>query len=156
MSDQESYCTFNIRGATCGLPVRHVREIVCDQPITPVPLAHSSLRGLINLRGQILTVVDIGSLMGLAVPDSSSSHGRYHVIAELGDELVSLTVDEMGPVVTPHPNEMEQPPNNLDVSAAELITAAARLPEHVLLILDVDRIMDLHTSTSNYAGNERI
>lgn len=147
LKDLESYCTFSVCGVTCGVPVTRVRGIVSDQPITPVPLAHWSVRGLINLRGQILSVIDIGGLMGLSPAESTESPGRFHVIAETGAELISLTVDEMGPVVTVQSDQMELPPSNLDSSAAQIIVAAARLPQNVLLLLDLNRVADLQAST---------
>lgn len=155
MNEDQSYCTFSICGAICGVPVTLVHEVVCDQPITPVPLAHWSVRGLINLRGQILSVIDIARLMGLTATDTASPHGRYHVIAEVGEELISLSVDEMGPVVSVQSDQREVPPSNLDPAAAQVIVAVARLTETLVLLVDLDRIADMQTQASNQADNER-
>lgn len=129
------------------MPVTRVHEIVCDQPVTPVPLSHESVRGLINLRGQILSVLDLGQMMGDApdgpTPDESTARGRYHVIVEIKHEFVSLLVDEMGPVVTLQTQQMERPPGNLQESVARLIESVARLPEDLLFILDLQRVVDV-------------
>ena len=170
--ESESYCSFTVCGSVCAVPVTRVHEIVCDQPVTPVPLSHESVRGLINLRGQILSVLDLGQMMGDApdgpmpdgstpdgstpdgptpdgptpdgpTPDGPTPRGRYHVIVEIKDEFISLLVDEMGPVVTLQTQQMESPPGNLEESVARLIESVARLPEDLLFILDLPRVVDV-------------
>ena len=145
MTESESYCTFSVRGTNCGVPVARVREIVCDQPITPVPLAHEAVTGLINLRGQILTVFDVRRWLRLEQPEGASAEhsSRFHLIVDLGREIVSLSVDEMGPVLNPAPHELEPIPANLDPEIAERITAAARMPDSVVLLMDLERLRSL-------------
>ena len=113
----------------------------------PYPFRTNQCAGLINLRGQILSVLDLGQMMGDApdgpTPDGSTTRGRYHVIVEIKDEFVSLLVDEMGPVVTLQTQQMERPPGNLEESVARLIESVARLPEDLLFILDLQRVVDV-------------
>ena len=143
MNEDQSYCTFLARGIHCGVPVERVREIISDQRVTHVPLAHPSVRGLINLRGQILTVVDVARTLGInPANEECDLHAipRFHMIADAGRELISMCVDEMGPVITPQLDELEPIPPNVEPEAAEAIVAAARLPEHLVLLLDLDRV----------------
>jgi purine-binding chemotaxis protein CheW len=144
MKEMESYCTFFVRGSRCGVPVQQVREIVCDQAVTPVPLAHEAVRGLINLRGQILTVVDVGRWMRLPMRGESELRpARFHLIVDLGREMVSLCVDAMGPVITPMPDQLESIPPSVEPHAAEMILAAARMPDETVMILCLDRLREL-------------
>ena len=146
MNESEAYCTFSVRGTSCGVPVARVREIVCDQPITPVPLAHEAVTGLINLRGQILTVFDVKLWLRLKQAKGTPSQhaSRFHLIVDLGREIVSLSVDEMGPVLNPAPHELEPIPANLDPEIADRITAAARMPDNVVLLMDLERLRSLN------------
>jgi purine-binding chemotaxis protein CheW len=148
VTDYESYCSFAVRGSLCSVPVTRVREIVCDQPITPVPLSHETVRGLINLRGQILSVLDLGEMMGIAADEGVKSQARYHVVVELEDESISLLVDEMGPVVTPQASQIETPPGNLQASIAGLIESVARLSEDLIFILDIQKVMQSSVTPS--------
>jgi purine-binding chemotaxis protein CheW len=144
MQETESYCTFLVRGSRCGVPVRQVREIVCDQALTPVPLAHEAVRGLINLRGQILTVVDVGRWMRLPNRgETDPSPARFHLIVDLGREMVSLCVEAMGPVIMPLPEQLEPIPAGVEPHAAEMIQAAARMPDETVMLLRLDRLRDM-------------
>ncbi len=144
MKEMESYCTFLVRGNRCGVPVKQVREIVCDQDVTPVPLAHEAVRGLINLRGQILTVVDVGRWMRLPKrSDIDPSPARFHMIIDLGREMVSLCVDAMGPVIVPMPEQLEPIPSSVEPHAAETILAVARMPDETVLLLCLDRLREM-------------
>jgi purine-binding chemotaxis protein CheW len=153
-----SYCTFVVRGACCGVPIDRIREIVSDQAITPVPRAHRAVRGLINLRGQILTVVDVGRWIRMS-PHQLESPGqpvpRFHLIADVGREMISMCVDEMGPVLSPSSDELEPIPANVDQEAAGLITAAARMPEGLVLLLDLDRMGHMKGAAVNRPAETR-
>lgn len=157
MSQLESYCTFNVGTASCGVPVSHVREIVCDQAITPVPLSHEAISGLINLRGQILTVVDVARWLRLAsiAAEISDSRPRFHLIADLGGETISLCVDEMGPVITPQRNELDGVPSHVDREAAARIQAVARMPDNVVLLLDLESLKQMRRVIAKTATNRR-
>ena len=157
MSELESYCTFLVGGAACGVPVPYVREIVSDQTITPVPLSHEAISGLINLRGQILTVVDVGRWLRLHQPLASDPQrgARFHLIADLGGESISLCVDEMGPVITPQRDELESVPTHVDREAASRIKAVARMSEQLVMLLDLDRLKEMRRVIGKTAGFRR-
>ena len=141
----DSFCTFSVAGTRCGVPVGRVREVVCDQPVTPVPQAHHSIRGLINLRGQILTVIDVARRLRLdskSDANTGDAPPRFHLIADSGREMISMCVDEMGIVIHPESHEIERVTTNIDPEAAAAITGIARLPDEIVLLLDLDQIQD--------------
>ena len=157
MKETESYCTFLVRGSHCGVPVTQVREIVCDQTVTPVPLSHEAVRGLINLRGQILTVVDVGRWMRLPTRgQTDGTPARFHLIVDLGREMVSLCVDAMGPVILPTPEQLEPIPSSVDSRAAEMILAAARMPDETVMLLRLDRLREMKGAIKRRSSFGRI
>ncbi|MDC0278835.1 chemotaxis protein CheW [bacterium] len=145
---EAAYCTFRVGDSMCGVPVSRVREIVSDLVITPVPRASDSVAGLINLRGQILTVIEMRDWLSLnSNPDDTDS--RFHLITEVGSELVSLCVDEMGPVVSPKESEMELVPTHVDPQVSGRIDAVARMPDQLVLLLKVEQIKEMRTIPLN-------
>ncbi len=134
MNSSRQYCTFTLDDYHFGVPVEHVREVLRYQPMTSVPLAPREVRGLINRRGQIVTVIDLRRRLGL--PDLNPPRGT-NVFVQLGDELVSLLVDEIGVVQAVEESQFEPPPATLRGAGKELITGAYKLADKLLLVLDV-------------------
>jgi purine-binding chemotaxis protein CheW len=157
MSELESYCTFNVGTACCGVSVSHVREIVSHQEITPVPLSHDAISGLINLRGQILAVVDVARWLRLpgTAAEKPDRRPACHLIADLGGEAISLCVDEMGPVITPQRNELDRVPSHVDREAAARIQAVARMPDNLVMLLDLERLKQMRRVIAKTATNRR-
>lgn len=110
MAGPKQLCTFHAGGAYFGIPVEQVQEVVRPQPITPVPLAPKVVRGLINLRGQILMAIDLRSRLGLGEPDDQSK--LMNVVVRTGDSPVSFLVDEIGEVLDVDENTFESPPRD--------------------------------------------
>ena len=97
MANTKQLCTFYVAGDYFGIPVEKVQEVVRPQPITPVPLAPRVIRGLINLRGQILTALDLRYRLGLGEP---GEHAKLmNVVVRNGDSAMSFLVDEIGEVL---------------------------------------------------------
>ncbi len=140
-----SYCTFTVGWSLCAVPVERVREVVGNFPCTPVPLAGAAISGLINLRGQIVTASDLRVLLNLATHrDPDDTHAaKNHIIVDIGDEYMSLIVDEIGPVMTAQRSMIESPPSSLDTTIAELVTGVARMPDCLLMILNLDQLLNL-------------
>src|ERR1700722_6968228 len=97
MAGAKQLCTFYVGKGYFGIPVEQVQEVVRPQPITPVPLAPRVVRGLINLRGQILTAIDLRSRLGLG--DLSDKSKLMNVVVRTNDSPVSFLVDEIGEVI---------------------------------------------------------
>src|SRR6516162_5320370 len=127
MTDAHQYCTFYADGHYFGLDVRRVQEITRYREMTRVPLAPPVVRGLINLRGQIVTAIDLRRRLGLK--DSPTDQLPVNVIVKTDDGAVSLLVDEIGDVVEVAEKHFEVPPETLRGSARELVRGAYKLPE---------------------------
>ena len=136
----DTYCTFYIGDFFFGIPVTLVQEVSRHQTVTPVPLAPSQFRGLINLRGQILTALALRERLQLA-QEAEADHGM-NVILRTRQQTVSLVVDRIGDVVGAETDDMEHPPETVPASVRRMISRVCKLPDKLLLILDVDRVLD--------------
>jgi purine-binding chemotaxis protein CheW len=141
MADDRQFCTFYLGFEYFGLDVLKVQEIIRYQEMTRVPLAHSVVRGLINLRGQIVTAIDLRRRLDL--PDRADGKLPVNVVVQTDDGAISLLVDEIGDVLEVSDSQFEQPPETLRGVARELIRGAYKLPDRLLLILDTERTVSL-------------
>ncbi|QVL33558.1 chemotaxis protein CheW [Telmatocola sphagniphila] len=137
MADESQFCTFRVGDLYLGVDVMRVQEIIRYQEVTPVPLAHPVVRGLINLRGQIVTAIDLRRRLDL--PAKKNEDSEVNVVVQTEDGAISLLVDEIGDVLTVSSEDFERPPESLRESARELIRGTYKLPEKLLLILDVEQ-----------------
>jgi purine-binding chemotaxis protein CheW len=133
--------TFLVDGQLFGVEVATVQEAVRYQAMTRVPLAPPALSGLINLRGQVITAVDLRRRLGF--PDRSADELPMDVIVHTNDGLVSLLVDRIGDVVEVSEEAFEEPPETLPGIARALIRGAYKLDDALLLSLDVEAAVDL-------------
>jgi purine-binding chemotaxis protein CheW len=141
MSTLQQYCTFTLDGFLVGVEVSRVQEIIRYQEMTPVPLAHRVVRGLINLRGQIVTALDLRRRLEL--PERAASAFPTNVVVRTEDGAVSFLVDEIGDVVEVDDTSFERPPETLRGVARQLITGAHKLSDRLLLVLDAERAASL-------------
>jgi len=130
-ADATMYCTFRIGDLYLGIDAGVVQEVLREQPITPVPLAPPAVRGLINLRGQIVTAIDLGMKLGL--PPASR---RMNVVVRTGSEAVSLLVDVIDDVVALRAHEHAPVPATVHQAAARHLIATGALDNELLLVLD--------------------
>ena len=147
MTDGHQYCTFYADGHYFGLDVRRVQEITRYQAMTRVPLAPPVVRGLINLRGQIVTAIDLRRCLDLK--ERPAEQLPVNVVVQTDDGAVSLLVDEIGDVLEVPEKLFEGPPETLKGPARELIRGAYKLPDSLLLILDTERTVSLTGSPSS-------
>lgn len=136
MSKATQYCTFVIDEGLFGLEVERVQEILRPQEMTPVPLAHSSVRGLINIRGQIVPAIDLRQCLGLA--EASDKARPANVVVRTDDGPVSFLVDEIGDILLVDGARFEAPPDNLRGSARALIRGVFKLDGELLMVLGAD------------------
>ena len=132
-------CTFRLDGRLFGVRVTDVQEVVQHQRLTPVPLAPPVVSGLLNLRGQIVTALDLRRRMELA--DRPADERPMHIVVRTPGGPVSLVVDAIGDVVEVERTSFETPPDTLTGVARELITGAYKLDGYLLLELDVHRVL---------------
>ncbi|MFM2089722.1 MAG: Chemotaxis protein CheW [Planctomycetota bacterium] len=134
-------CTFRIDGRLYGIDVLHVQEILRRQPITPVPLAHGSVEGLINLRGQIVTAIDLRHRLNL--PPRAAGTPSVNVVVRLAAGTVSLVVDEIGDVLELPEADFEPTPDTVSAQVRPFLKGVSKLTGHLLLLLDPERAADL-------------
>ena len=144
MADQ--FCTFYLDGLYLGVGVRQVQEVIRYQEMTRVPLAPNVVSGLINLRGQIVTAIDLRRRLGL--PDRPADELPMNVVVRSDDGAVSLLVDEIGDVVEVDEDTFERAPETLRGVARELIRGVYKREGELLLVLDNNR------ATSVASGRE--
>lgn len=123
-----------------------VQEVIRWQVMTRVPLAPPAVSGLINLRGQIVTAVDLRRRLGL--PDRANGVDPMNVVVRTVDGVVSLQVDEIGDVLDVPAEAFEPPPETLDERTRGLIRGVYKLPGRLLLVLDTEQVLNLEPQTS--------
>ena len=138
--------TFYLDRLWFGLDVDHVQEVIRYQEITPVPLAPAMVRGLINVRGQIMTALDLRQRMGL--PDRPANKRPMNLVIRGSDEAVSLLVDDIGEVCEVDDSMFEPPPSTLQGAARDLICGAYKLRDELLIVLDAEKAMTLKQGNS--------
>ena len=141
MSASRQFCTFYLEDQLFGLDVLCVQEVVRQQSFTRVPLAHRVVRGLSNLRGQIVTALDLRRRLDL--PDLDESHEPMNVVVQTDEGPVSLLVDGIGDVLELPDEQFERPPETLRGPARDVIQGAYKLPSRLLTILDMNKIVSL-------------
>jgi len=129
--------TFVLDGLHFGVDVLRVQEIIRYQRMTKVPLAPPAVEGLINLRGQIVTALDLRRQLGFL--PRQSDRLPINVVVRAGEEALSLLVDDIGDVVEVDDERFEMPPETLSGPMARLVTGVYKMDERLLLVLDVDR-----------------
>lgn len=130
-------CTFTLGDMLFGIDVTHVQEVIRYQEMTSVPLAPSLIRGLINLRGQIVTAIDMRARLRLP---ARSEPLPMNVVLRTGDGVVSLLVDEIGDVLQPDDAQFERVPETISGVLRELVSGVFKLDRALLLLVDVERL----------------
>ncbi len=135
------FATFFVADLFFGVDVLNVQEVLCFQQMTRVPQAPGVIEGLINLRGQIVTAIDMRGRLRL--PPRAPELKPMNMVVRTIDGAVSLLVDEIGDVLDVDPATYDRPPENLAPAARELIRGVYKLKDRLLLILDAERTVDL-------------
>ena len=147
----EQLCTFWVDDLFFGVAVEEVQEVLRHQPMTPVPRADDAVTGLINLRGQIVTAVDLRVRLGLPARDAEKL--PMNVIVRSRGEVISILVDDIGDVIDTAGVEPQPAPSTLPREVQDVVRGVRPLPESILLVLDADRAVDVVTATDNPGGN---
>lgn len=133
------FCTFYVDDLFLGIDVQQIQEVIRYQGMTRVPLAEAAISGLINLRGQIVTAIDLRCRLGLPLrkPDAPP----MNVVVRDGENAVSLLVDRIGDVLEVDEDLFEPPPSTVRGEVRGLIIGAFKLPDRLLLVLDTERAL---------------
>lgn len=135
------FSTFFVDDLFFGVDVLRVQEVLRFQQMTHVPKAPEVIEGLINLRGQIVTAIDLRRRLGL--PPRTGGQVPTNIVIRTDDGAVSLLVDEIGDVLDVDAATYERPPENLDPAAREIIRGVYKLKDRLLLVLDTERTVDI-------------
>jgi len=141
MGNKKQLCTFILDNLFCGLEVQRVQEVLRFRELTAVPLAPPEVKGLINLRGQIVTAIDLRRRFGLdPLPD-----GRLpmKIVAKAKDGIVSFLVDDIQDVLELDDESFEPPPEPLEARIKDLVQGVYKLDKKLLLLLDADRLLEI-------------
>jgi len=139
IADTTDYVTFNCSGQSFGLPIERVQDVFKPTKITPVPLADPEIAGVLNLRGRIVTAIDLATRLNLASPANSATAMAIGI--EHRSESFGLLVDEVSEVLKLPESERESNPINLDHALSRVSAGVFRLDRELLIVLDVDRIL---------------
>jgi purine-binding chemotaxis protein CheW len=144
----EQLCTFWLNNIYFGINVQHVQEVIRSQGITRVPLAPPDVCGLINLRGQIITVIDLQKRLDIGtqeiLSDSLLKHeSGFNIVVYFDNEVVSLLVDDVGDVLEFSENTFQLPPATLKGRMRQVLAGAYPLTEGFLLVVDIEKILNI-------------
>lgn len=143
----QQYCTFLLDGHLFGVSVSAVQEVLKQQEITPVPLAADEVSGLINLRGQIVTSIDLRTRLSIR-PRAEGAHSVSVVVRVADGEPVSLVVDQIGDVLEVEESRLEPPPDTVPHELRELVAGICKLEDRLMLLLDTERAVTVHENAA--------
>lgn len=135
----KGFVTTRVKGQLFGISVLAVQDVLRAQAIARIPLAPSEIAGSLNLRGRIVTVIDMRVRLGL--PPRSENETVMHLVVELGDELFSLCVDSVGDVLNLPVANIEKSPANMNRNWREIVSGVCKLEKELLVILDVQALL---------------
>lgn len=141
MAETRQFSTFYLGDLFLGVEVKQVQEILRYQEMARVPLAPPVIRGLINLRGQVILALDLRRRLDL--PARPADQLPMNVVMRTDDGAVSFLVDTIGDVLEVADDTFEPPPETLTGVARELIRGICKLQGRLLLILDTDRALEV-------------
>ncbi len=139
MAESQQFCTFVLHEEFFGVPVQQVQEVIRYQEMTRVPLVPDVVTGLINLRGQIVTAIDLRRCLGM--PARAAGRLPMNVVVRTGDGPVSLLVDDIGDVIEISENDYEATPQNMPAQQREMVEGVYKLEGRLLLVLNTERAL---------------
>lgn len=141
LADGPMYVTMCIDKQMFGIEVKHVRDVLRQQKITPIPLAPPEVAGSLNLRGRIVTVINLRNRLKLPVHEGGGQN--TFVVVELKGELYSLMVDSVGEVLTASTARIEKTPANLNSCWKDIASGIYKLDGELLVLVDVQSLLTL-------------
>jgi purine-binding chemotaxis protein CheW len=149
MKSARQFCTFSLGGLLFGMDVRSIQEIIRHHEMTRVPTASPVVRGLINLRGQIVLAIDLRHRLGLDPRRTKAE--SIHVIIRTDDRPMSLLVDDVGDILDLGAEAIEPPPETIRDEIREFLDGLYKLPDRILLVLDAGRLADFDVAAGSAA-----
>ena len=137
--NKNDYVTIWLDGQMCGIPVLQVHDVLSRQVITQIPQSPAAVAGVLNLRGQIVTAIDLRKRLKLA--DREEGSEEMNVVVEYQNQPQSLIIDKVGDVLSLSEEAFEKNPVTLEVSWQNVSTGIFRLEEELLVILDIEKLL---------------
>jgi len=138
--DEVQLCGFKIGNGHYAVPVLDVQEVIRPQKLTPIPLAPDYIDGLINLRGQIVTAINMRKLFKL---EDTHNETYMNIIVRSDDNLYSLVVDEILDVMEVPTKSFENTPDTLDLHIRGFISGVFKLKKQLLVLLNLEKIINI-------------
>ncbi len=139
----KQYCGFKVAGEEYAIPVMEVQEVIKPQVVTPIPLAQEQIRGLINLRGQIVTCL---SLRKLFKQNEDLSQDYMNIIVQGEGGLFSLIVDEVTDIIDVSQENLEPTPGTINANLKKYVDKIYKRPQGLVIILNIKELLNLKTS----------
>lgn len=134
------YLTIHLQDQIFGIPVLQIQDVLGDMQVTHVPLAPAEVSGALNLRGRIVTAINVRRRLGL--PELDSGVDGLSVVVEHNGELYSLIIDSVGDVITIYDADLETSPPTLDSLWRDISEGIYRMNENLMIILDVSKLLE--------------
>jgi len=141
--DMEDFVTFIVADQMFGIPIIQVQDILSPETTASIPLAPPEVKGSINLRGRIVTVIDVRVRLGMAKRDDDDDSKGMAVTVEHQHELYTLLVDRVGDVIGISKDSFERNPGTLGANWKEFANGIYRLEKGLMVVLDVDHLLDI-------------
>lgn len=138
------YLTMTINNQMFGIPVLQVQDVLREQKVTRIPLSPPEIEGALNLRGRIVTAVNMRRKLRLDEAGAKSITKRMSVVVEKNQELYSLIIDHVGDVLPLDPEKFESVPATLDPLWLGIATGIYRLDDSLLVLIDVSSLLHTH------------
>lgn len=133
------FSTFYVGGALCGINILNIQEINKHFEITQVPQASDFIEGILNLRGRIVTIIDLGKKLGLA-PVNHDKDNR-NIIVNSDDEHIGLLIDSISDVVIAKEEDIEPAPSNIGGVKGKFFQGVLKTEKQLIGILDIDEVL---------------
>lgn len=146
--DNKQYVTFKISGQLFGIYVLSVNEILSPHKISDIPLSSKEILGSLNLRGRILTTIDIREVLNIPIPEGDDLTKKMSLVIEASKESYNMVVDEIGDVVSINNSDISPLPENLNPKWLKVSNGVRMLEDSLLVILDVGKIIALLSNES--------
>ncbi len=139
-SSSKDYLTIMIANQNFGIPVLQVQDVLREQKVTKIPLASREVAGSLNLRGRIVTAIDVRRRLGLA--DREDGPTSMSVVVEHKGELFSLIIDSVGDVLSLENSKFEKNPGTLEQTWKDISSGIFQLEDNLLVVMDVPSLLE--------------
>ena len=150
-TEEVEFSTFRVGDLLMGIDIRHVQEINRFQGITPVPYAPENVRGVINLRGKVVTVLDLRATLQMA--PAEDGHSNHIVIVNINEESIGLLVDKIADVIITTAADIEPPPANVSGVDSKYLSGVCKLKSELMVILNVKETFATETKKEAHAAH---